>query len=50
MTKNSILTKSGKIIITGGQSDNHIKTAYEFITKFIQDRRDQIKIIDTTIE
>jgi TATA-box binding protein (TBP) (component of TFIID and TFIIIB) len=42
--------KSGKIIITGGQSDNHIKTAYEFITKFIQDRRDQIKIIDTTIE
>ena len=42
--------KSGKIIITGGQCDHHIKTAYEFITKFIHERQDQIKIIDTTIE
>ena len=36
--------KSGKVIITGGQSLIHIKTAYEFITEFIGDREDIIKI------
>ena len=36
--------KSGKIIITGGRSKEHITTAYSFITKFINDRKDQIKL------
>lgn len=36
--------KSGKIIITGGQTMGHIHTAYAFITKFILDRKEHIKI------
>lgn len=36
--------KSGKIIITGGQSIHQINTAYEFITNFIREREDSIRI------
>ena len=36
--------KSGKIIITGGQSTEHILKAYEFITEFIGDRQELIEI------
>ena len=31
--------KSGKIIITGGRNKNHIQTAYEFITEFIEENK-----------
>lgn len=36
--------KSGKIIITGGQSVEHIENAYEFITTFIREREELLKI------
>lgn len=36
--------KSGKIIITGGQSTGHILKAYEFITEFIGERKELIEI------
>ena len=35
--------KSGKIIITGGQSVAQLNTAYEFITGFIRKREDSIR-------
>ena len=31
--------KSGSIIITGGRNKNHIQTAYEFITEFIEENK-----------
>jgi TATA-box binding protein (TBP) (component of TFIID and TFIIIB) len=34
--------KSGKIIITGGQTMEHIHTAHEFICGFILARKDDI--------
>ena len=36
--------KSGKIIITGGQTNDNIQTAYKFITNFINNHKDQILI------
>ena len=36
--------KSGKIIITGGRNKNQIQTAYEFITEFINDNREEILV------
>jgi len=36
--------KSGKIIITGARSKYHIQKAYEFITEFIKDNRDEILV------
>tara|TARA_B100000902_G_C27290607_1_gene906917 strand:- start:1308 stop:2072 length:765 start_codon:yes stop_codon:yes gene_type:complete len=36
--------KSGKIIITGGQSIQQINTAYNFITSFLSENKDLIKI------
>jgi len=36
--------KSGKIIITGGRSKEHIQTAYEFITEFIDENHDEILV------
>lgn len=41
--------KSGKIIITGGKSDDNIVTAYNFIRKFISEHIDEIKV-NTMIE
>ena len=36
--------KSGKIIITGGQTMQHIHIAYTFITRFIRERQELIEI------
>ena len=36
--------KSGKIIITGGRSKENIQTAYDFITDFIDDNREDILV------
>jgi|TARA_B110000285_G_scaffold146783_1_gene163828 TATA-box binding protein (TBP) (component of TFIID and TFIIIB) len=38
--------KSGKIIITGGRSKNNIQTAYEFITEFIEENREEVLVKD----
>ena len=34
--------KSGKIIITGARSKTHLQTAYEFISEFIGDNREEV--------
>ena len=36
--------KSGKIIITGGRSKTNIQTAYEFITGFIEENREEVLV------
>ena len=33
---------SGKIIITGGQSYEHLNTAYDFITEIIEKNKDEL--------
>ena len=35
--------KSGKIIITGGQNKRQINESYQFITNFINNRKDLLK-------
>ena len=40
--------KSGKIIIGGGRTNHNIQTAYEFITEFIDENHDKIRISETT--
>ena len=36
--------KSGKIIITGGQNTDQLETAYYFITEFIDEHKDLVKL------
>jgi TATA-box binding protein (TBP) (component of TFIID and TFIIIB) len=36
--------KSGKIIITGARSNEQLELAYNFITKFINDRKDKVEL------
>ena len=38
--------KSGKIIITGARSRQHLELSYHFITKFINDKKEMIELIE----
>ena len=36
--------KSGKVIITGGQNQEQITESYRFITNFIENKKDYLKL------